>query len=143
PPGRVAVPHGDVVDDHGAARDGGVRRGGAAGDPVRERAAHRDVEQQEVAAVRGHVVPGRGADPVLADGVVPLVVDVPAQLLGGDAAVPLEPVGVHPGLAGRAGAGAGRADAVALVAGTARVRPAVQDAPHRVDPVDVLHDVEL
>ncbi len=91
----------------------------------------------------GHVGPRAGVHLVLRDAVELLSVHVPAQLVGADATVPLEAVGVHGRLAARAGAGPVGADAGRLVAGPAGVHAAVQDAPHRVDPVDVLHDVEL
>lgn len=91
----------------------------------------------------GHVRPRRGVELALADAVELLAVHVPAQLVGADAAVPFEAVGVHRRLAGRPRAGAVGADPVGLVARPARVGAAVQDAPDRVEPVDVLHDVEL
>jgi hypothetical protein len=93
--------------------------------------------------VAGHVAPRRRVDLVLRDAVELLVVDVPAELVGRDAAVPLEPVGVERRLARRPGAGPVRAQPGELVARTARGHAAVQHAPHRVDAVDVLHDVEL
>src|SRR6185312_14839549 len=75
--------------------------------------------------------------------VVLLAVDVPADLLRRDAAVPLDRVRVERRLAGRAGTGPVAADAGRLVARAARAHSTVEGAPDRVGPVDVLHDVDL
>src|SRR6185437_8520880 len=127
---------GDVVDEH---RHAGRRRPGRVTRPA---AAHGDVEDDEE-PVRGGVGPGGGVDLVLAHLVVLLAVDVPADLLRRDAAVPLDSVRVERRLAGRARAGAVAADAGRLVARAARAYSTVERAPDGVGPVDVLHDVDL
>src|SRR5690606_12115579 len=72
-----------------------------------------------------------------------LAVDVPAQLLDVPGAVPLEAVGVEPGLAGLTGARAAAAQALGLVARAAGADVAVQHPVRLVLAVDVLHHVEL
>src|SRR5690606_27986297 len=112
-----------------------------AGDAVWEAATHREVEQDEVALVAGDLGPGLIADLAPRHRVVVHAVDVPAQFVA--RVVPLEPVSVEVARARRAEARAGGADAVGLVARAALLDAAVQHAPHLVEPVDVLHDVEL
>src|SRR6185295_20208480 len=90
--------HGHVVDQH---RHAGRGRGGRAARPA---AAHGHVEDDEVAVVGG-AGPGRRVHLVRAHTVVLHAVHVPPQLLGGDATVPLDAVGVEGRLAGRARAG--------------------------------------
>src|SRR6185369_2040622 len=78
-----------------------------------------------------------------ADLVVLDAVDVPADLLRRGAAVPLDRVGVEGALQRRVEAAAVVADAVLLVARPARRAAAVQRAPHGVDALHVLHDVDF
>src|SRR5690606_25930607 len=130
----------DVVHDHRVTGLGtGVR---SAAEGVGEAAAHGDVQDDEVAVVRG-VRPGRGVDLVGPDGVEVTVVEVEADLLHTGRAVPLQPVGVESGLAGGALTGGRTADAAVLVAGAAGRGAAVHGGEHRVHALRVLHDVEL
>src|SRR5690606_19990166 len=139
----VAVPDRHVVDQHRVAGLGGRGRGGEAGDPVREATADGHVQDDEVAGVAGHLRPRVRRQLALADAVVRLPVHIPAQLVRGDAGVPLERVGVEIARARAARTGPAVADAVELVAGSARGDSAVEYAPDLVEPVDVLHHVEL
>src|SRR5438046_1296230 len=98
-----------MVDEQRAAGPGGVGGGGGAGDAVRETAAHREVEQEEVPVVGG---PGPGVGVHLGglDGVELPAVDVPVQRFGGGVgAVELQRVRMESGLAGGVRAGAGGA----------------------------------
>src|SRR6185436_20651321 len=116
-------------------------RGRAAAERGREAAAHGHVEDHEEAVVGG-VVPGRGRDLVRVDGEEVGAVEVPADLLGRDAAVVFHPVRVEPGLAAGAGPFAA-ADAGGLVALAARIRSTVERGELGAATVDVLQDVDL
>src|SRR5256885_13744076 len=95
--GRV---HRYVVDDH--RYPGLGRTGRTAAERAREPAADRYVENEEEPMVRG-VVPGGRVDLVGVDREEVVAVQEPAQLLGRDAAVVLQGVGVEAGLASAAG----------------------------------------
>src|SRR5437762_1027034 len=71
------------------------------------------------------------------------VVQIPADLLRAGRPVPLDRVGVEPALTRRAVARDVVAEAGLLVARPARAGAAVHGAPLPVEPLHVLHDVDL
>src|SRR5581483_10335633 len=87
--------------------------------------------------------PGAGVHVGRTDLVELHAVEVEADDLRAHTAVPLQAVGVEAGLAGGTGAGALAADPGELVARAARGDTAVHRRPVVVDPLDVLHDVQL
>src|SRR5215813_14223107 len=130
----------DVVDQH---RNSGDRRvGRAAAKRTRETAAHSDVQDDEEAVVGG-VVPGRFVDLVRPHGEIVRSVQIPADLLGGDAVVALDPILVKSGLTSRA-RDLAAPESRELVAWVGRIDgAAVQRAEHGAASVDVLHEVDL
>jgi hypothetical protein len=86
--------------------------------------------------------PGLLVEPVRADGEGILGVDVPAQLLGSDAAVVLDGEGVEIGLAARTRQFAA-ADPRGLPARAADRRAAMERVPDRLVTVGILHHVPL
>src|SRR5262249_48835887 len=134
------LPGRDIVDHHRLARHRGCGRTAAEGG--REVAAHGHVQDDEEAVV-GRVGPGTGVHVGRADLVELHPVEVEADGLRLDAAVPLQAVGVEASLAGGTGARPLAADAAELVTRAAGGDPAVHGRPLVVQALDVLHDVQL